>query len=158
VRTVPLDRIVGTMRRPSQNTTDFLPLRHLRGQNWKSRWQRIRAATDRLDMLPPLDLVQVGDDYWVEDGHNRVAAALRAGAEEIDADVTQLLLPDLRPSERGWMDTSSMVGGEQLRQAAAGRHSRTVEQRTTSDVTSRSDLLRGTELEPDATPRDEPEA
>jgi hypothetical protein len=142
VRSVPLERIVGTLRRPSQNTADFLPLPHLRGQNWSSRWQRINRATNRLDMLPPVDLVQVGDDYWVEDGHNRVAAALRAGAVEIDADVTQLLLPDLKPSERGWMDASSMVGGEQLRQAAAGRHSRTVEQRTTSDVTPRSELVR----------------
>lgn len=142
VRSVPLERIVGTMRRPSQNRADFLPLPHLRGQNWNSRWQRITKAMSRLDLLPPVDLVQVGDDYWVEDGHNRVAAALRSGAVEIDADVIQLLLPDVRPSERGWVDVSSMVGGEQLRQAAVGRHSRTVEQRTTADSTSRSDLLR----------------
>ena len=150
VRSVPLERIVGTMRRPSQNTADFLPLRHLRGQNWRSRWQRITRATSRMDMLPPVDLVQVGDDYWVEDGHNRVAAAIRSGALEIDADVTQLLLPDLRPTERGWVDASSVVGGEQLRQAASGRHSRTVEQRTASDSTPRSELLRGEDAEDEA--------
>jgi hypothetical protein len=98
---------------------------------------------DRLELLPPVDLVQVGDDYYVEDGHNRVAAALRASAAAIDADVTQLLLPDRRPSERGWMDASSVVGGEALRQAGRGRHSRTVEQRSAADELSRSDLLRG---------------
>jgi hypothetical protein len=152
VRSVPLDRIVGTMRRPSQNTADFLPLPHLRGQNWTSRWQRITRAMNELELLPPVDLVQVGDEYWVEDGHNRVAAALRADALEIDADVTQLLLPDLRPTERGWVDASGVVGGEQLRRAAAGRHSRTVEQRTTSDSTTREELLRATEVaEPDGT-------
>ena len=78
LRSVPLDRIVGTMRHPSQNTADFLPLPRLRGANWRGRWQRINRAIDRLATLPPVDLVQVGDDYYVVDGHNRVAAA-RAG-------------------------------------------------------------------------------
>jgi hypothetical protein len=143
VRSIPLDRIVGTLRHPSQNTADFLPLPRLRGPNWRARWQRLRAATDRLDMLPPIDVVQVGEDYWVSDGHNRVAAARRAGAVEIDADTTQLLIPGLDVPERGWTDTSAIVGGEELRQAAAGRHSRTVEQRTSADSTRRDDLLRG---------------
>ena len=71
--------IVGTMRHPSQNTADFLPLPKLRGANWRGRWQRITRAMDRLETLPPVDLVQVGDDYYVADGHNRVAAARRAG-------------------------------------------------------------------------------
>lgn len=142
VRTVALDRIVGTMRHPSQNTADFLPLPRLRGTNWRGRWQRINRAMDRLATLPPIDLVQVGDDYYVEDGHNRVAAARHAGALEIDADVTQLLLPEAMPSERGWMDATSLVGTEEVRQAGSGRHSRTVEQRTAADAVSRRDLLR----------------
>lgn len=148
VRTIPLDKIVGTLRHPSQNTADFLPLPHLRGSNWQGRWQRLTRAMDRLEVLPPIDAVQVGDEYWVEDGHNRVAAAIRAGAVDIDADMTQLLLPGIAPPERGWTDTSSVVGGEELRQAAAGRHSRTVEQRTVSDETSRADLLRGPDEAP----------
>jgi hypothetical protein len=143
VRTIPLDKVVGTLRHPSQNTADFLPLPRLRGSNWLGRWQRLTRATDRLEMLPPIDVVQVGDEYWVEDGHNRVAAALRAGAAEIDADTTQLLVPGVQIPDRGWLDASSVVGGEELRQAAAGRHSRTVEQRTVADETSRTDLLRG---------------
>jgi hypothetical protein len=142
VRTIPLDRVVGTLRHPSQNTADFLPLPRLRGENWRARWQRLTRAMDRLEVLPPIDVVQVGDDYWVEDGHNRVAAARQAGAVEIDADTTQLLLPGIATPERGWTDATSVVGGEELRQAAAGRHSRTVEQRTVSDAASRADLLR----------------
>jgi len=142
VRTIPLDRVVGTLRHPSQNTADFLPLPRLRGQNWRARWQRLTRAMDRLEVLPPIDVVQVGDDYWVEDGHNRVAAARQAGAVEIDADTTQLLLPGVATPERGWTDATSVVGGEELRQAASGRHSRTVEQRTVSDAASRADLLR----------------
>lgn len=147
VRTIPIDTIAGTMRHPSQNTADFLPLPALRGANWRARWQRLNLALDRLEILPPIDVVQVGDEYWIEDGHNRVAAALRSGAVEIDADTTQLLLPGIVPSERGWVDPSALVGGEELRQAAAGRHSRTVEQRTAADARSREDLLRTAEDE-----------
>jgi hypothetical protein len=130
------------MRHPSQNTADFLPLRHLRGQNWQARWQRINGAMDRLAMLPPIELVQVGDDYYVVDGHNRVAAARLADALEIDADVTQLLLPGVARPGGGMIDASSLVGTEEVRQAGTGRHSRTVEQRTAADAVTRQDLLR----------------
>lgn len=141
LRSVSLDRIVGTVRHPSQNTADFLPLPRLRGANWGARWQRINRAMDRLATLPPVDLVQVGDDYYVVDGHNRVAAGLRAGALEIDADVTQLVLPGVTLPGQATLDVSSLVGNEEVRQAAQGRHSRTVEQRSASDTIARRDLL-----------------
>ena len=141
LRAVDLDRIVGTMRNPSQNTADFLPLPHLRGENWRGRWQRITGAVDRLAVLPPIELVLVGDDYYVVDGHNRVAAARRGGAVEIDADVTQLLLPGVTQPGQATLDATSLVGAEQVRQAGQGRISRTVEQRSATDDLSRQDLL-----------------
>lgn len=141
LRSVPLDRIVGTMRHPSQNTADFLPLPHLRGTNWQSRWQRITRATDRLERLPPVELVQVGDDYFVVDGHNRIGAAGRAGALEIDADVTQLLLPGVTRPGQATLDASALIGADEVRQAAQGRLSRTVEQRSAADDLSRRELL-----------------
>jgi hypothetical protein len=120
LRSVPLDRIVGTMRHPSQNTADFLPLPQLRGTNWRGRWQRITRAMDRLETLPPVDLVQVGDDYYVVDGHNRVAAARRAGGLEVDADVTQLLFPGVTQPGQARFDASSLIGTDEIRQAARG--------------------------------------
>lgn len=140
LRSVPLDRIVGTMRHPTQNTADFLPLPRLRGQNWRGRWQRITGAMDRLAMLPPVELVQVGDDYYVVDGHNRVAAALRAGGVEVDADVTQLLVPGTTRPGQATLDASSLIGTDEVRQAGRGRQSRTVEQRGAIDEVSRRDL------------------
>jgi hypothetical protein len=151
-RTVPLDRIVGTLRHPSQNTADFLPLPRLRGRNWEARWQRIERAMDRLAVLPPVDLVKVGDDYYVEDGHNRVAAALRSSAVAIDADVTELLLPGHAPTPLQG-DAGALLGTDEVRQAGMGRMSRTVEQRSRTDGLSRSDLARGAE----SFVRDEPE-
>lgn len=141
LRGVGLDRIVGTARNPSQNTADFLPLPHLRGLNWQGRWQRISGAMDRLAMLPPIELVQVGDDYYVVDGHNRVAAARGADAVEIDADVTQLLLPGVPRPGQATLDASSLIGADEVRQAGQGRQSRTVEQRSATDDLSRRDLL-----------------
>jgi hypothetical protein len=145
LRGVPLDRIVGTMRHPSQNTADFLPLPRLRGTNWHGRWQRITRALDGLAVLPPVDLVQVGDDYYVADGHNRVAAARLAGAGEIDADVTQLIVPGVTRPGQAILDTTSLIGAAEVRQAASGRQSRMVEQRTVTDELMRRDLLRGDE-------------
>jgi hypothetical protein len=145
LQSVDLDRIVGTVRHPSQNTGDFLPLPHLRGQNWLGRWQRISRAMERLERLPPIDLVQVGDDYYVTDGHNRIAAARRAGGLEIDADVTQLLLPGVTQPGQATLDASSLIGAAEVRQAGEGRQSRTVEQRSASDEYSRRDLLGDTQ-------------
>ncbi len=142
LRPVPLDRIVGTMRHPSQNTADFKPLPRLRGQNWRARWQRINRAMDRLEVLPPVDLVQVGDEYWVADGHNRVAAARQAGAVEIDADVTQLVLPGIASTGHAMLDASSLIGAQEVRQAVSGRRSRTVEQWSSVDEVTRRDLAR----------------
>jgi hypothetical protein len=145
LKAVDLDRIVGTSRHPSQNTADFLPLPHLRGQNWRARWQRISRAVDRLAVLPPVELSQVGDEYFVVDGHNRVAAARKAGAIEIDADVTQLLVPGVTQRGHASLDPSSMVGGDEVRMAGMGRLSRTVEQRSSTDDLSRRELVQGSE-------------
>jgi hypothetical protein len=141
LKTVPIDRIVGTMRHPSQNTADFRPLPRLRGRNWSARWQRINRAMDRMETLPAVELVQVGDEYYVADGHNRVAAARQARAVDIDADVTQLILPGVTQPGQAVIGASSLVGAAELRQAAAGRQSRTVEQRNAADAVSRKDLL-----------------
>ena len=140
LRSVPLDRIVGTMRHPSQNTADFLPLPRLRGANWRGRWQRITRAMDRLETLPPVDLVQVGDEYYVVDGHNRVAAALQAGGLEIDADVTQLLIPGVTQPGQARFDASSLIGTDEIRQAARGRKGRTIPTRDAIEDLPRREL------------------
>lgn len=142
VEIVPVDRIVGTTRHPSQVTADFLPLPELRGQNWRARWQRIRKAIDALAVLPPVDVLKVGDDYFVTDGHNRVAAARRAGVVGIDADVTELLLPGVASDSRPRQTSTSMLDTRALRRAGQGRVSRTVEQPADSDRIRRDELLR----------------
>lgn len=123
IQIVPIDAIIGTARHPSQNTTDFLPLPQLRGRNWDSRWQRIRQATSTLAILPPVELLKLGDEYWIVDGHNRIAAALLNGAVAVDADVTELLPTGTSSTAHTGSASTSMLGSEELRQAGEGRFS-----------------------------------
>lgn len=124
LRSVPLDQIVGTaVAGPAQRGGDFLPLPAFRSANWQGRWARVRRAVENLTILPPVDLVKYGDDYWVEDGHNRVAAALYAGQVEIDAIVRELRMPGYTNDETTTVATLAPLAaaGSELRAAAAGR-------------------------------------
>ena len=94
VRTIDVDEIAGTAVGTSvRRGADFLPLRPFRTRNWQARWQRIRQAIDRLTILPPIDVFRYDDRYWVQDGHNRVAAAKYGGQIQIDANVVDLVPP-----------------------------------------------------------------
>ncbi len=102
-----MDEIRGTaVEGPVQRGADFKPLPVLRGSNWRGRWQRLRAAQQRLAVLPPIDVLHTDDGYWVVDGHNRVALALEVGQDDIDASVTHVRLP-------GGSDASLPIGSLQ---------------------------------------------
>jgi hypothetical protein len=120
-RTIDVDEIVGTAVGPAaQRGRDFLPLKPFRSQNWAARWQRMRAAMERLTILPPIDVVLYGGGYWVLDGHNRVAAALYSGQVEIDANVTELVAPGGVQGERAGSLASNVIDGRAVRTAGAG--------------------------------------
>jgi hypothetical protein len=89
---VPVDAIAGTVRQPSNTTADFLPITSLRTTHWKHDWLRILEAQENMASLPPVELIKVGRQYFVVDGHKRVAAARRIGAA-LDAMVVELRLP-----------------------------------------------------------------
>ena len=104
-RVVPVDLIAGTaVEGPVQRGGDFLPVRERRGADWRARWQRILNALDELAALPPVELVKFGDGYWVVDGHNRVAAALYNGQDEIDANVVEARMPGMPVRARSQRD------------------------------------------------------
>ncbi len=89
----PLD-IAGTaVGGARQRGGDFLPLKPFRSANWHGRWQRLGHATKTLAILPPIDVLRYGPEYWVVDGHNRVAQAMYGGQAGIDADVIELVDP-----------------------------------------------------------------
>jgi hypothetical protein len=94
LQTVAVAAIRGTVT-ASQTRRDrtFMPLPVARNGDWESRWRRLQQAARTLAILPPVDLVQVGDGYWVVDGHNRIALARSVGQLAIDANVTALRPP-----------------------------------------------------------------
>ncbi len=89
LRTVEVARIVGSVGRARDFGPDFRPLQ--RSRSYTDRYARIRAALDRGEPLPPIELYRLGFGYYVLDGHHRVAAAKESGQLEIDAHVTEFL-------------------------------------------------------------------
>jgi hypothetical protein len=121
LRFVPVEEIRGTaVAGATQRGGDFLPLKPFRGDNWEARWSRIREANERLQPLPPVDLIKFDGDYWVVDGHNRVAATLYANGVGLDAMVTELIPLDGQTSERPTQLLSYMGEAGEWRAAAQG--------------------------------------
>jgi hypothetical protein len=121
LRFVPVDEIRGTaVAGATQRGGDFLPLKPFRGENWGARWRRIREANERLQPLPPVDLIKFDGDYWVVDGHNRVAATLYDNGVGLDAMVTELVPLDGQTSERPQNLLSYLGETSELRAAAQG--------------------------------------
>ena len=121
LRFVPIEEIRGTaVAGAAQRGGDFLPLKPFRGSNWAGRWQRIWRASERLESLPPVDLVKFAGDYWVLDGHNRVAAVLYSNGVGVDAIVTELVPLDGKASEPATGLLGILAEGAAMRTAAQG--------------------------------------
>jgi hypothetical protein len=76
---------VGTESRGGDFDRDFLPRRPDVG----FRWRQVEEAFPDGD-FPPIVVYQLGDAYFVIDGHHRVAIARQRRMETIDAEVTEL--------------------------------------------------------------------
>lgn len=125
LKTIPVAEILGTaVEGPAQRGGDFLPLPQLRGRNWGARWQRLLQAHERLVILPPIEVVQAAGGYWVVDGHNRVAAALYGGQDDIDASVTHVHLAGDAAEPRTGSLAAGLADAAELRAAGEGRLTR----------------------------------
>lgn len=84
---VPLDAIVGTVDRERDFDRSFRPT----SGRIRSRWEQIAAAMRRGESMPPVDLLRIGEIYFVRDGHHRVSVARALGRTDIDARVTDVI-------------------------------------------------------------------
>jgi hypothetical protein len=84
---VPLDAIVGTVDRGRDFDRSFRPTTG----RVRSRWEHIAAAMRRGEAMPPVDLVRIGQIYFVRDGHHRISVARALGRTDIDANVTEVV-------------------------------------------------------------------
>ena len=85
VRSIPLDKIIGSVDRASEFDRDFHPQR----RDSDARMRKLEVAFPNGD-FPAISVFEVGGAYFVSDGHHRVALAHRRGQEFIEAEVVQL--------------------------------------------------------------------
>ncbi len=96
IDTIPVARIKGSVDKARQLTPTFLPKRE---QKRSSRFRSIAQAMARGVVLPPIDVYYVNREYYVIDGHHRVAAAIANDVKYIDAIVQECILPERKPKD-----------------------------------------------------------
>jgi len=84
---VPVNNISGTVGRYRDFDGEF----RSRNRGGEARFQHILAAMRSGTSLPPVSLYQIKDDYFILDGHHRVAAARALGRDTINARIVELL-------------------------------------------------------------------
>lgn len=97
---IPIASIVGSVGRTTDFTRTFLP----RLDEDQNRWVNVRTASHHVSDLPPIEVYQIGDAYFVSDGNHRVSIARRQGIAYIDAYVTEVrtrvpLTAEVQPDE-----------------------------------------------------------
>ncbi len=100
LQNVPLDSIVGSVGRYTDFTRSFLP----RQASDEQRWARVKVGVSDLKGLPPVELYQIGEAYFVLDGNHRISVARAVGATHIEAYVKEVqtkvkLTSDVGPDE-----------------------------------------------------------
>lgn len=100
LRDIPLDRIVGSVGRYTDFTRRFLP----RNASAAPRWARVKTAVETMGGVPPIEVYQLGDVYFVIDGNHRASVARQLGNATIQAYVTPVktrvtLAPDTSPDD-----------------------------------------------------------
>lgn len=86
MRTIPVDKIIGSEGRYHDFSSAFLPKR----EQLKTRWVSVDSAIINDVILPPISVYSLGGYYFVRDGNHRVSVAKAQGMEYIDAEVVEL--------------------------------------------------------------------
>jgi hypothetical protein len=100
MRTIPIDKIVGSEGRYKDFNRAFLP----RHDKLMRRWISVDMAHYQDVALPPIKVFEIGGVYFVRDGNHRVSVAKAKGALFIDAEVISLsseipITPDMSREE-----------------------------------------------------------
>jgi hypothetical protein len=82
--TVLIACIQGSENRPRDFDRHFRPVQG----HTKERWISVAVARLLGHGLPPVELLEVGDDYYVRDGHHRISVARALGEQYIEAVVS----------------------------------------------------------------------
>ncbi|MGD2124676.1 MAG: Lrp/AsnC ligand binding domain-containing protein [Desulfobacteraceae bacterium] len=87
IRSVPVDRIVGSVGRYHDFDSKFRLKNHVP----HDRLGAIKKAMKQGKPLRPVELYQIKDEYYVVDGNHRIAAARELGYGDISARIIELI-------------------------------------------------------------------
>jgi len=94
IQIIPVEQIVGSV----DKVRDFDPKFRPRTGRSRQRWERIAEAVRRGEALPPIDVYQIGEMYFVRDGHHRVSVHRSLELRTIEADV-RLVHTEVEPDD-----------------------------------------------------------
>jgi hypothetical protein len=83
IRVVPIHSIIGSEGRTADFDLHFYPL----SDTAKDRWINMAMVHLSRIPLPPIQLICIGDAYFVRDGHHRLSVARMFGQVAMDAEV-----------------------------------------------------------------------
>jgi hypothetical protein len=95
LQVIQIDRIVGSVGRYHDFNRAFLPEQ----EYLKQRWRQVYEAAHSMAGFPPIEVYQVGEAYFVRDGHHRVSVLKELGATTVEAYVTVLETPVPLPAD-----------------------------------------------------------
>jgi hypothetical protein len=87
-KTINIDSIRGTQGKADEFDSGFFPTQ----ARSRARWMGIALEKLCGRELPPVDLIQIGDSYYVRDGHHRISVSRAMGQDFIDAEITVMEL------------------------------------------------------------------
>jgi hypothetical protein len=83
-RVIPLSSIVGTVEPSPHFDARFRPA----SEFLRARWERVALAQRKGVALPPVQVVEGSDGYYLVDGRHRVSVALAIGRRDIEARIS----------------------------------------------------------------------
>ena len=83
IQVVPISSIIGSEGRTADFDMDFHPM----SEAARERWVNMAIVYLSRLPLPPIQLIQVGDAYFVRDGHHRISVSRAFGQVAMDAEV-----------------------------------------------------------------------
>jgi len=107
LQTVPINRIRGSESRGREFDRYFNPLAGCD----RERWLRVARAWQAGLSLPPIELIQVGEVYFVRDGHHRISVARALGQQDIEARIIAWQVKGSLP----WEDSTTGPDGARTR-------------------------------------------
>ena len=85
IKEIPLDAIIGSVGHYTDFTRNFLPKQDRDEQQWAAVEMMAKSG----EGLPPIEVFQIGEVYFVLDGNHNVSVARQLGATHIEAHVNE---------------------------------------------------------------------